>query len=219
MKIARRPPTMRPMQKIFACSGALLVSAFVAGGCGGSALQTAAAHIAALNGCEAAQVTVLETSDGYEALGCGEPARYQCTAQECAAAEGEASVVTERARAAQDVLRGLEADVLACADGEPVAAQILFAWDGHPDNLQLAPDPGGDVRRCVGLLVLPVRIPAGPPVLLSHRFGGPVSETEIATPMPAIDEGDVAEHGVEDTAEDAVEEPVGDDDLGEDVPE
>lgn len=183
---------MRPMHKTLVALGVLLVVALVSG-CGGSALQTAATNIAALRGCDATELTVLECDGTYEAVGCAEPAVYRCTAQECAAADGEASEVAARARSAEDAVasvEGLDADVMACANGEPVTAQISFGADGRTSGLQLAPDPGGDARRCVGLLLLEVQIGSGAPLLWSRRFGGPVSETAVAAPEGVSAEAD-----------------------------
>lgn len=216
---------MRAMQKTFVALGALLVVAIVSG-CGGSALRSATTHIAAVRGCEATELTVLEVDGAYEAYGCTEAAVYRCTDQECTAADGDASQVTARARSAEDAiasLEGIDADVMACAGGAPVTAQILFGSDGRPGGLSLAPDPGGDARRCVGLLVYEARIAPGAPLLWSHRFGGPVSETAIAEPTgegapvegAATDDAALDDGATDDTATDG---GPGDDDVIDDAP-
>lgn len=179
-------------------------------GCGAPAIVDASRTLAAARGCDAAELTLTESSGGYAVSGCGADGFFACAAGACTEAAGQAD--TAWIDEARPALAEIADEVLACNDGEAFTLQLRIDRDGQPQGVASHPALDGEERVCVGRLVLDhVALDAFEGErLIAYRYG------EAAAPPPeAIEPADpVVEEPVEPAAEEPAEEAPPAEDTG-----
>ena len=208
--------------------GLTALAAIVLAACGGPAIVDASRTVADMRSCDSAELTVAETSQGFEVIGCGEPGVYLCSGSECSEAGGE--VDANWVDHAMGAMSAIEADVLECNGGQAVTIQVLVDNDGRVNGLDSHPELDDDARLCVGNAVYDnvTLEAAGSARLVAYEFGGggggggsvdeaalPVDPDPVQEPV----EEPVEEPGEESADPDAEAEPLdeADDEAADDA--